>query len=141
MFSRKNEKIRPTNRQVGKAFRFRDAVGRYVVYLKHTFPRGLKLDGLKIVVDCAHGAGYKVAPTVFQELGATAIPIYNKPDGSNINRKCGSTHPEALQAAVRKHNAHIGIAVDGDADRATSNKSALATTRNGLRRLPLPSAA
>ncbi|PWR22716.1 phosphoglucosamine mutase [Zavarzinia aquatilis] len=104
-------------RALGRAQRLEDAAGRYIEFAKATFPRGMKLDGLKIVVDCAHGAAYKVAPTVLWELGAEVVSIGVSPDGFNINRDCGSTHAKALRQAVLQHDAHIGIALDGDADR------------------------
>lgn len=103
--------------RLGRAKRLEDAQGRYIEYVKTTFPRGLRLDGLKIVVDCANGAAYKVAPTVFWELGAEVISVGVKPDGFNINKQCGSLHPEELCALVKQHDAHLGIALDGDADR------------------------
>ncbi|PCJ61486.1 MAG: phosphoglucosamine mutase [Rhodospirillaceae bacterium] len=102
---------------LGRAMRLEDALGRYTEHVKTTFPRGLTLDGLRIVVDCANGAAYKVAPTVLWELGAEVIPIGVAPDGRNINRDCGSTAPAAMCEAVRAHGAHLGIALDGDADR------------------------
>jgi phosphoglucosamine mutase len=102
---------------LGRAARLEDAAGRYIEAAKASFPRGLRLDGLKIVVDCAHGAAYRVAPTVLWELGATVIPVGVSPDGFNINRGCGSTVPEYLCAQVIEHGAHLGIALDGDADR------------------------
>lgn len=103
--------------ELGKARRIDDAAGRYVEFCKSTFPNQLDLRGLKIVLDCAHGATYHVAPPVFHELGAEIITIGNKPDGLNINEQVGSTHPEALQKAVLAHNADLGIAFDGDGDR------------------------
>jgi phosphoglucosamine mutase len=103
--------------KLGRASRIVDAAGRYIEGAKATFPRGLKLDGLRIVVDCANGAAYRVAPTVLWELGATVIPIGVSPDGFNINRECGSTVPEAFCRAVVEHGADLGIALDGDADR------------------------
>jgi len=103
--------------QLGKARRIDDAAGRYVEFCKSTFPNQLDLRGLKIVLDCAHGATYHVAPPVFHELGAEIITIGNKPDGLNINEQVGSTHPEALQSAVLEHGADLGIAFDGDGDR------------------------
>ncbi len=109
--------LRPTAGEVGKAFRIDDAVGRYVVFLKNTFPQELDLVGLKIVLDCANGAAYKVAPAVFAELGAEVIPFGVTPNGTNINAGCGSMHPEVIADAVREHGAHLGIALDGDADR------------------------
>ena len=104
-------------RKLGRASRLEDAGGRYIEAAKATFPRGLTLDGLKIVVDCANGAAYKVAPTVLWELGATIIPVGIEPDGFNINQGCGSTVPEFLRAKVVEHKAHLGLALDGDADR------------------------
>jgi phosphoglucosamine mutase len=111
------DKLRPVASQVGKAHRIDDAVGRYIVFLKNVFPGKLSLDGLKMVVDCANGACYKVAPSVFEELGAHVVSYGVDPDGENINRGCGSTHPETLRELVLEHNAHIGIAFDGDGDR------------------------
>ena len=104
-------------RDIGKAVRIDDAAGRYLTHLKHTFPSQFALDGLKIVVDCAHGAAYKVAPAVLRELGATVIPIGNSPDGININDDVGAVHPAAMCRAVVEHGADLGIALDGDADR------------------------
>jgi phosphoglucosamine mutase len=111
------ENFRAGPDHLGRAKRLEDAQGRYIEYVKTTFPRGLRLDGLKIVVDCANGAAYKVAPTVFWELGAEVISVGVKPDGFNINKQCGSLHPEELCALVKQHDAHLGIALDGDADR------------------------
>lgn len=102
---------------VGKVRRIDDAMGRYVEYAKATLPRTLRLDDLKIVVDCANGAAYKVAPQVLWELGADVISIGVTPDGMNINDNCGATSPQSLQDAVLSHKAHLGIALDGDADR------------------------
>lgn len=102
---------------LGRARRLTDAAGRYIEGVKATFPRGLRLDGLKIVLDCANGAAYRVAPTALWELGAQVIPLGVQPDGFNINRGCGSTVPDQLCAAVVEHGADIGIALDGDADR------------------------
>lgn len=104
-------------RELGRAARMEDATGRYIEYVKNTFPRGLRLDGLKIVVDCAHGAAYKVAPKVLYELGADVIPLGVSPDGMNINQGCGATAPQALAEQVVAHGADVGIALDGDADR------------------------
>ncbi len=117
MFEGDIDHLRPTAQKVGKAVRIEDAAGRYIVSLKHVLPADLTLDGLKVVVDCANGAAYRVAPAVFEELGAKVIAIGVKPDGRNINRKCGSLHPDNICQAVRKHHAHLGIALDGDADR------------------------
>ncbi len=104
---------------LGRARRLerQDAGGRYVEFVKGTLPRGLTLEGLKIVIDCANGAAYRVAPTVLWELGAEVIPIAVEPDGTNINRDCGATSPAAMCEAVVAHGAHLGIALDGDADR------------------------
>lgn len=102
---------------LGKARRIDDAAGRYIEFCKSTFPSDMDLRGLKIVLDCAHGATYHVAPNVFHELGAEIISIGNKPDGLNINEQVGSTHPQALQNAVLEHQADLGIAFDGDGDR------------------------
>jgi len=103
--------------ELGRALRLDDARGRYIEFVKSTFPKGLTLDGLKIVVDCAHGAAYRVAPTVLWELGAEVIPLGVKPDGTNINRDSGATAPAAMCEAVLAHGAHLGLALDGDADR------------------------
>ncbi len=115
--SKKIEALRPTATEVGKAFRIDDAAGRYIVFLKNSFPPELDLAGLKIVLDCGNGAAYKVAPAVFEELGAEVIPLGVKPNGTNINAGCGSLHPEVISEAVKQHRADIGIALDGDADR------------------------
>jgi len=103
--------------KLGKARRIDDAAGRYIEFCKSTFPNDLDLRGLKIVLDCAHGATYHVAPNVFHELGAEIVCIGNKPDGLNINEQVGSTHPQALQKAVLEYQADLGIAFDGDGDR------------------------
>ncbi|MDO8606810.1 MAG: phosphoglucosamine mutase, partial [Phaeospirillum sp.] len=102
---------------LGRAKRLDDANGRYIEYVKNTFPRGLRLDGLKIVIDCANGAAYKVAPTVLWELGAEVVPVAVAPDGFNINKNCGSLHTGVICEMVVAHGAHLGIALDGDADR------------------------
>ncbi|MBV8092363.1 MAG: phosphoglucosamine mutase, partial [Acetobacteraceae bacterium] len=102
---------------LGRASRLEDASGRYIESAKSTFPRGLRLDGLKIVVDCANGAAYRVAPTVLWELGATVISEGISPDGFNINRGCGSTVPDYMCTKVVEHGADLGISLDGDADR------------------------
>ena len=109
---------RPTAAEIGKAFRISDAVGRYIVFLKGTFPRHLTLEGLRIVVDCGHGAAYRVAPEVLSELGAEVIPIGVHPDGENINQDCGSLHPEAARQALLEHHADLAVSLDGDGDRA-----------------------
>lgn len=102
---------------IGKNHRIADANGRYIEYCKGSFPYHLNLSNLKIVIDCANGAGYSVAPRVLQELGAKVIAIHNTPNGININDNCGSTHPNVIQTAVREHGADVGIALDGDGDR------------------------
>jgi len=111
------DSLRPTASEVGKAFRINDAAGRYIVFLKNTFPRTLSLDGLKIVLDCSNGAAYKVAPAVFRELGAELVTLGVEPDGENINLNCGSLHPELISKTVKEKKADLGIAFDGDADR------------------------
>lgn len=103
--------------QLGKARRVDDAAGRYIEYCKATLPSSLSLSGLKVVVDCANGAAYKVAPAVYRELGATVVSIHDQPNGVNINAGCGATAMQSLQAAVIEHGADMGIALDGDADR------------------------
>jgi len=102
---------------LGRAKRLEDAGGRYIEFVKNTFPRGLRLDGLKVVVDCANGAAYKVAPTVLWELGAEVVPLGVSPNGLNINRDCGTTATAAMQRAVIEERADLGLALDGDADR------------------------
>jgi len=103
--------------EIGRAYRIQDAVGRYSVFLKSTFPKQLDLQGLRVVVDCANGAAYKVAPEVLYELGAEVIPLGTAPDGTNINDQSGALHPEIMARKVRAMRADIGIALDGDADR------------------------
>lgn len=112
------EHHRPTADAVGKAYRIDDAEGRYIEFVKRSVPRDMDFQGLKVVIDCAHGAAYKVSPKVFRELGATVWVIGDEPDGTNINAGCGAMHPQRLQDAVRTHKADLGIAHDGDADRA-----------------------
>lgn len=107
----------PDPAKVGRAFKIADAPGRYIVALKNSFPADLSLDGIRIVIDCAHGANYKVAPMALNELGADLVSIGCDPDGLNINYQCGSLHPEVTAAKVRETRADIGIALDGDADR------------------------
>jgi len=102
---------------IGRARRIDDGRGRYVEYAKTTFPQGLRLDGLRVVVDCAHGAAYRAAPEVLWELGAEVVPLGVEPNGLNINDGVGSTHVAAAQAAVKAHRADLGISLDGDADR------------------------
>ena len=103
--------------RIGRAKRLEDAGGRYIEFAKSSFPRGLILDGLKIAIDCANGAAYRVAPTVLRELGAEVIPLAVSPDGTNINRECGATAVAHLATQTVAHGAHIGLALDGDADR------------------------
>jgi phosphoglucosamine mutase len=110
--------LRPTADLIGKAYRIDDAEGRYIEFAKRSLPKDLDFQGIKLVVDCANGAAYKVTPTVLRELGAAVDVIGNKPDGMNINSGCGAVHPELLQEIVLRQKADIGIALDGDADRA-----------------------
>ncbi|MFM9845465.1 MAG: phosphoglucosamine mutase [Dongiaceae bacterium] len=107
----------PKGNRLGRAKRIDDAPGRYIEFVKNTFPKGATLDGLKIVIDCANGAAYKVAPTVLAELGAQVIPVAVEPDGTNINRDCGATATAMMREQVIVHGAHLGLALDGDADR------------------------
>tara|TARA_B100000315_G_C14578063_1_gene588969 strand:- start:722 stop:2071 length:1350 start_codon:yes stop_codon:yes gene_type:complete len=111
------DSIRPTANEIGKAFRVDDAEGRYIEYVKRSIPKGMTFDGLKVVIDTAHGAAYKTSPYVLQELGASVIVLAHEPDGININRDVGSLYPEHICQAVKTHGADIGIAHDGDADR------------------------
>lgn len=117
VFSGRIEDIRPTAEHIGKAVRIDDALGRYIEFAKASFPRGMTLEGMRVVVDCAHGAAYKAAPCVLRELGADVIVFGNEPNGKNINKECGSMHPQHLCAKVREFRADVGIAHDGDADR------------------------
>jgi phosphoglucosamine mutase len=112
---------------VGRAYREEDALGRYIVFLRHTFPKNMSLEGLKIVLDCANGATYKVGPTLFREMRAEVIALNTSPDGRNINLNCGSISPDLLAEKVREQDAHIGLAFDGDGDRliAVDEKGAL----------------
>ncbi len=103
--------------KLGRAQRLEDAGGRYIEFVKSTFTKGVRLDGLKIVIDCANGAAYKCAPRVLWELGAEVIPIAVSPNGRNINDKCGAMYPQVMADATQRYNAHLGIALDGDADR------------------------
>ncbi|MDQ6989864.1 MAG: phosphoglucosamine mutase [Mariprofundaceae bacterium] len=107
----------PPALEIGKAVRVDDARGRYIEFLKSSLPRGFRLDGLKVVVDCANGAAYDVAPRLLHELGCEVIALFNEPDGYNINKDCGSTYPETMCAEVVEQQADIGLALDGDADR------------------------
>src|SRR5881397_474426 len=117
VFSGDIETIRPTAEAIGKAVRIDDALGRYIEYAKSSFPRGMTLKGMRVVVDCAHGAGYKSTPCVLRELGAEIFDYGIQPDGMNINKDCGSMHPEQMCQKVWEHRAHLGISHDGDADR------------------------
>jgi phosphoglucosamine mutase len=117
IFSNNIDEIRPTAEKIGKAVRIDDALGRYVVFVKNSFPREMTLDGMKVVLDCANGAAYKAAPLVFSELGAEVSSLGVQPDGHNINRDCGSLHPEVVCRQVERTGADIGVALDGDADR------------------------
>ncbi|MDX1775984.1 MAG: phosphoglucosamine mutase [Desulfobulbales bacterium] len=117
IFSKKMDSLRPVADEVGKANRIDDARGRYIVFLKNTFPKRYTLDGIHIVLDCAHGATYGVAPHVFEELGAKVTSLGVQPDGKNINHACGALHPEVMAQVVRDQGADLGIALDGDGDR------------------------
>ncbi len=111
------DEIRPTGEEIGVARRIDDAVGRYIEFAKASFPKGMRLDGLKVVCDCANGAAYKVGPYALRELGAEVVPCANHPDGRNINANCGSVHPEEMRAMVIRERADLGVAFDGDGDR------------------------
>ena len=117
LIDRKIQNLLVQPKELGRAKRLEDANARYIEILKNNFPRNFNLKGMKIVLDCANGAGYKAGPAVFNELGAKVIPLGIFPNGININKNCGSTFPELIQKAVLKHKADIGIAFDGDADR------------------------
>ncbi|HOK40108.1 MAG TPA: phosphoglucosamine mutase [bacterium] len=117
ILSKKLEALQPTAGKIGKAHRIEDALGRYIEFLKHTFPKEFTFENLRIAIDCANGATYKVAPTVFSELDAEIFPINIKPDGININLNCGALHTERLKENVLKTRADIGLAFDGDGDR------------------------
>jgi len=117
VFSGEIESVRPTASEIGKAVRIDDALGRYIEYAKSSLPRGMMLDGMRIVVDCGHGATYKSTPCVLRELGAEVFVFANLPDGTNINKECGSMYPQKMFEKVWEHRAHLGIAHDGDGDR------------------------
>ena len=117
IFSGAIDGIRPTAAGIGKALRIDDALGRYNEFVKSSIPKGMDLTGLKVVVDSANGAAYKIGPRILVELGADVIALYDQPNGSNINQGCGSLHPEMISRAVVANGAHVGIAYDGDADR------------------------
>ena len=116
--SQRIDSFRPTASEIGKAFRIDDAEGRYIEFVKQSLPKRFDLEGMPVVVDCAHGAAYKVAPHIYRELGARVTVTGCDPDGTNINRECGAVHPRLLQEAVKAEGAALGIAHDGDADRA-----------------------
>jgi len=111
------DRFRPINDDIGRAMRIEDAIGRYIVYLKNTFPEDLNLDGIRVVLDCANGASYKVAPIVLEELGAEVFPMAVSPNGTNINDQVGAVFPQRMCRSVHEHRAEIGISLDGDADR------------------------
>ncbi len=117
IFSGAVDAVRPTAAEIGKAFRIDDAIGRYNEFVKSSIPRGMDMSGLRIVVDSANGAAYKIGPRILTELGADVISLYDQPNGMNINQGCGSLHPEVISRAVVANNANVGIAFDGDADR------------------------
>jgi len=117
IFSNHMDTLHPSPRELGKAYRIDDARGRYIVFLKNTFPKDFTLEGTKVVLDCAYGATYRVAPDTFFELGADVISLFDKPNGENINDHCGSQHPETLMEEVVKGKADVGFAFDGDGDR------------------------
>jgi phosphoglucosamine mutase len=118
IFNGETEEDRPTASKIGKAFRIDDAIGRYIVFLKNSFPRQLTLEGLRLVVDCGHGAAYRVVPEMLTELGAEVIPLGVQPDGENINRRCGALHPETAREVLLQEHADFAVSLDGDADRA-----------------------
>ncbi len=117
IFSGKLDRKGELGKNLGRAYRIRDTLGRYIVFAKDTLPYTMNLEGLRIVLDCANGATYKVAPMIFEELGAEVIAINNEPNGININEKCGSTYPSAIIEASRLYRADVGVAFDGDGDR------------------------
>ncbi len=118
IFNGETEQDRPTASKIGKAVRISDALGRYIVFLKNSFPRHLTLEGLRIVVDCGHGAAYRVVPEMLAELGAEVISLGVQPDGENINRGCGALYPDNAREVLLQERADLAIALDGDADRA-----------------------
>ena len=117
IFSGTADSIRPTASEIGKAFRIDDAIGRYNEFVKSSIPRGMDFSGLRVIVDSANGAAYRIGPHILTELGADVVSLYDQPDGTNINHGCGSLHPRVISRAVVAHRAQIGIAFDGDADR------------------------
>jgi phosphoglucosamine mutase len=120
IFASDKDKERPAPGDLGKVYRLDDARGRYTVFLKHTFPKEYTLEGTRIVLDCANGATYRIAPDTFFELGAQVTTLFDHPDGVNINVNCGSQHPEKLAHEVVKRKADVGFAFDGDGDRLTA---------------------
>jgi phosphoglucosamine mutase len=117
IFSNNMDALHPSPNELGKAYRIDDARGRYIVFLKNTFPKDYTLEGTKVVLDCANGATYRVAPETFFELGADVTSVFDEPNGENINTNCGSLHPEALIEEVVKRRVDVGFAFDGDGDR------------------------
>lgn len=117
VFANNLHTLHPSPSELGKAYRMEDARGRYIVFLKHAFPKECSMEGTRIVLDCSNGAAYRVAPETFMELGAEVTTLFDKPNGRNINLQCGSQHPEALAKRVRKEKAEVGFAFDGDGDR------------------------
>ena len=117
LIDQKQSKLLVPVNELGRVKRLEDGNQKYIEILKSNFPAGFTLNGMKVVIDCAHGAGYKAAPQILQELGATVITLGTSPNGTNINDRCGSTYPEAMRQAVKKNKADLGIALDGDADR------------------------
>jgi phosphoglucosamine mutase len=129
IFSNNMHTLHPSPNELGKAHRIEDSKGRYIVFLKNTFPKKYSLEGTKLVLDCAHGATYKVAPETFFELGADVTSLFDEPNGENINANCGSQHPETLAKEVVKRGADVGFAFDGDGDRliAVDEKGSILT--------------
>jgi len=129
IFSNKMHTLHPSHNELGKASRIDDARGRYIVFLKNTFPKEHTMEGTKVVLDCSHGATYRVAPDTFFELGADVTSLFDEPNGENINDQCGSQHPETLAEEVIKAKADVGFAFDGDGDRciAVDEKGAVLT--------------
>ena len=117
VFANNLHTLHPSPSELGKAYRMEDARGRYIVFLKHAFPKECSLEGTRIVLDCSNGATYRVAPETFMELGAEVTTLFDEPNGKNINLQCGSQHPEVLAKEVRKAKADVGFAFDGDGDR------------------------